>query len=180
MLTLDDHLRIAEQLYITEQQHRNLVADFHKKKCAARRSNQIKFKPNSAQDVNVYKKRVRPYDNNIFGIVKCTMDSLVYHTYTADAFAAFAQTHPRVEGRGDVYFFIRKRVQAEDVQVTLQTFSPEPTLTQTDLDIIAWHNHGKLALVEECLKHMLAGTATHTYIKQIKTWITRLKIQLNK
>ena len=108
------------------------------------------------------------------------MRKFLFLVFLLGGFAAFAQTHPRVEGRGDVYFSIRKRVQAEDVQVTLQTFSPEPTLTQTDLDIIAWHNHGKLALVEECLKHLLAGTATHTYIKQIKTWITRLKNQLNK
>ena len=48
-MTLEDHVKCANRIYIVSQEHRLLVADFHKKKCEEGRGKK-QFKPRSKAD----------------------------------------------------------------------------------------------------------------------------------
>ena len=164
-MTLEDHVKCANRIYIVSQEHRLLVADFHKKKCEEGRGKK-QFKPRSKADNAIYSDKIF-YGKNIltgYDTFPCTfmgdMEELMFRDHDGQE-----------ECTTSVYYNVGKRVSDAKIKKDFQPLSDAPMLTENDKLLIRNYNDKYLKLMNYCMG-MLNGFGAHN---KKRRWIKSMK-----
>jgi len=164
-MTLEDHVKCANRIYIVSQEHHLLVADFHKKKCEEGRGKK-QFKPRSKADNAIYFHKIF-YGKKIlsgFDTFPCTfmsdMEELMFRDHDGQE-----------ECSTSVYYNVGERVSDAKIKKDFQPLSDAPTLTENDKLLIRNYNDKYFELMNYCMRN-LNGFRDN---KKKRRWIKSMK-----
>ena len=166
-MTLEDHVKCANRIYIASRERILLVADFHKKKCEEGRMIQEKqFKPRSKADNAIY-------SHKIFYGKKIMSDCDTFPcAFISDMEELMFRDHEdQEECTTSVYYNVGKRVSDAKIKKDFQPLSDEPMLTENDKLIIRNYNDKYFELMNYCMG-MLKGFCDN---KKKRRWIKSMK-----
>jgi hypothetical protein len=164
-MTLEDHVKCANRIYIVSQEHYLLVADFHKKKCEEGRGKK-QFKPRSKADDAIYADKIF-YGKNILtgfdtfpSLFQSDMEELMFRDHNGQE-----------QCKTSVYYNVGERINDAKIKKEFQPLSDEKMLTENDKLIIRNYNDKYLELMNYCME-MLNGYRDN---KKKRRWIKSMK-----
>ena len=144
-MTLEDHVKCANRIYMVSQEHSLLVAGFHKKKCEEGRGKK-QFKPRSKADKAIYLHEIFYRKKSLSSIdtfpcaFKSDMEELMFRDHNGQE-----------ECTTSVYYNVSKRVSDAKIKKEFQPLSDEPMLTENDKLLIRNYNDKYLELMNYCM-----------------------------
>ena len=160
IMTMDEHIKCAEDIYSIERQHTILIDEFHKKKCKKNRTN---YKPRSKVDQYIYNQQLF-YTTSGWSPHPCVL----LRTDMEDLM--FRQHHTDIKCTPSVYFGVHRRIHYEFTNDD-GLFSDDPGLTMADKQVIRKFNEKHYSILSYCMTH-LEGYDTN---KEVKKWMKRVR-----